>query len=282
MEQIVDSRKNKPLRHCAKRKKEKMSTIAITNLDPIEIPHHFNLTHCPPTEFELSPRKTEKVSLPPHLGSILADYDMATGSSPKSEALIRSRINVIILTTMAKMKREFVAQLHTSTVSASSTVSSALLKSIHLKFERQIKFDWKSDNRLVKLSGIVDYSLSYGLPNKYGTNVAIIEAERPHFLKRGMLHCLAYMAMIHEKRKQSKVRDKSVYGIATDSYEWVFIRIRPNGEWIEKTYHWVHSAQDIVSMLVKIFAHAAGYNPQTMYKREYPASSEQPATRTPK
>ncbi|KAJ5514226.1 hypothetical protein N7463_003778 [Penicillium fimorum] len=265
MEQIVEPRKNKHLKNRSKHKKE-IPTIAITDLDPIEIPHHFNLTHCPPTEFELSPRETEEVSLPSYLNSILADYDMATGGSPKSETLIRSRINVIILTTLAKMKREFVAKLGTSV--ASSTVSSTLLKSIHLKFERKVKFDWKSDNRLVKLSGVIDYSLSYGVPNTYATNMAIIEVERPHLLKRGMLHCLAYMAIIHETRKQSKARDKSVYGIATDSYEWVFIRIRPNGEWIEKTYNWAHSAQDIVSMLVKIFARAAGFNPQASYKRE--------------
>ncbi|KAJ5834915.1 hypothetical protein N7447_000941 [Penicillium robsamsonii] len=260
MEQIVEPRKSKPLKNHAKRKKE-MPTIAITDLDPIEIPHHFNLAHCPPTEFELSPRKTEKVSLSSHLNSILADYDMATGGSPKSEALIRSRINVIILTTLAKMKREFVAKLSTSV--ASSTVSSTI-KSIHLQFERKIKFDWKSDNRLVKLSGIIDYSLSYDIPNEYATNMAILEVERPHLLKS---------AMIHETRKQSKTRDKSVYGIATDSYEWVFIRIRPNGEWVEKSYNWAHSAQDIVSMLVKNFARAAGFNPQTSYKREYPTSS---------
>lgn len=36
--------------------------------------------------------------------------------------------------------------------------------------------------------------------------------------------------MIHKTRKQANVPDTSVYGIATDSFEWVFIRIRPNGE----------------------------------------------------
>ncbi|KAJ5185260.1 hypothetical protein N7491_006870 [Penicillium cf. griseofulvum] len=250
-----------------------MPTVAITDLDPIEIPHHFNLTHCPPTEFELSPRETEKVSLPPHLNSILADYDMATGGSPKTETLIRSRINVIILTTLAKMKREFAAKPRPS-------ASSIPLKSIHLKFKRKMKFDWKSDNRLVRLSGIVNYSLSYGIPNKYATNMVMMEARRPHLLKSGMLHCLAYMAMIHETRKQSRIRDTSVYGVATDSYQWVFIRIRPNGEWSEKTYSWVHSAQDIVSMLVIIFAHAAGFDPQTGYKRGYSASLQSRLSRS--
>lgn len=71
MEKIVESRrlKHKDLenRIRAMRKKSKeMSAIAITDLEPSEIPHHFNLTHCLPTELEFSPRKTLKVSLPPH------------------------------------------------------------------------------------------------------------------------------------------------------------------------------------------------------------------------
>lgn len=36
--------------------------------------------------------------------------------------------------------------------------------------------------------------------------------------------------MIHETRKRAKIPDTSVYGIATDSFKWAFIRIRPNGE----------------------------------------------------
>lgn len=36
--------------------------------------------------------------------------------------------------------------------------------------------------------------------------------------------------MVHETRKRAKIIDTSVYGIVTDSFEWVFIRIRPNGE----------------------------------------------------
>ncbi|KAJ6138333.1 hypothetical protein N7471_004819 [Penicillium samsonianum] len=264
MEKIVESRKlkHKALENQvrAKRKKlKKMPTIAITDLDPSEIPHHFSLTHCPPTEFELSPSKTEQASLPPHLDSILADYDMATGGSPKNEALIRSRIDVIILTTLVKMKREFLAKPRTS-------VTSSSLKSVHLQFEREIKFVWKSGKRRVRLAGIVDYSLWYGMPNDYATNMAMVEATQPHLIKQGVFQCLAYMAMIHKTRKQANVPDTSVYGIATDSFEWVFIRIRPNGEYVKKSYEWALSSQEIVSMLAKIFAQAAGFDPQTGHK----------------
>ncbi|CAI7596580.1 unnamed protein product [Penicillium discolor] len=256
MEKIVESRKlkYKTLENRVRTKRKtskKMPTIAITDLEPSEIPHHFNLTHRLPTEFEFSPRKTQKISLPPHLNSVLVDYGIASSGSPINETLIRSRINVIILTTLAKMKREFPAKPRTPVASPAS------LKSIHLQFDREIEFIWKSDNRQVRLSGLVDYSLWYGMSDDYSTNMVMVEARQPDLIKRGVLQCLAYMAMIHETRRRAKIIDTSVYGIATDSFEWVFIRIRPNGEWTEKAYHWVHNAQEIVSMLANIFAHTA-------------------------
>ncbi|KAJ5398940.1 hypothetical protein N7465_009429 [Penicillium sp. CMV-2018d] len=256
MEKIVESErlKYKDLENrirVKRNKSKKMPTIAITDLEPSEIPHHFNLAHCEPTELEFFPRKTEKVSLLHHLNSVLVDYGMATSGSPMNETLIRSRINVVILTILAKMKREFPVKPRTPVASPTS------LKSVHLQFDRETEFIWKSDNRRVRLSGIVDYSLWYGMSDDYSTNMVIVEAKQPELIKRGVFQCLAYMAMIHETRKRAKIIDTSVYGIATDSFEWVFIRIRPNGEWTKKAYHWVHDAQEIVSMLANIFAHAA-------------------------
>jgi hypothetical protein len=70
MENTVESRKwRKALKHRRAKHKtlKKIPTIPITDLDLTEIPHHFNLTHCLPTEFELSPRETEMVSPPAHL-----------------------------------------------------------------------------------------------------------------------------------------------------------------------------------------------------------------------
>jgi hypothetical protein len=112
---------------------------------------------------------------------------MATSGSPINETLIRSRISVIILTTLAKMKRELPAKPRTPVVSSTSP------KSVHLKFDREIEFIWKSDNRRVRLSGIVDYSLWYGMPDDYSTNMTTIEASQPDLIKRGVFKCLAYM-----------------------------------------------------------------------------------------
>lgn len=121
------------------------------------------------------------------IDSVLVDYGIATSGSPINETLIRSRINVIILTTLAKMKREFPAKLRTPVASPAS------LKSIHLQFDREIEFIWRSDNRQVRLSGLVDYSLWYGMSDDYSTNTVMVEARQPDLIKRGVLQCLAYM-----------------------------------------------------------------------------------------
>ncbi|CAG7963634.1 unnamed protein product [Penicillium nalgiovense] len=194
------------------------------------------------------------------IGSIFPDCGIATSRSPPNKALIRSRVDVIILTVLAKVKREFAAKL-------SSSVASASLESVHLKFAPKMKFVWKSGKQRVTLSGIVDYSLWYGMPDDHAANMVMVNMVTMDLLKFGVYQCLAYMAIIHETRKQANIPDPSVYGVATDSPEWVFIRIRPNGEWVTKSYDWVHSSQEIVSMLAKTLAHAASFDPQTGQKR---------------
>ncbi|KAJ5236579.1 hypothetical protein N7489_006670 [Penicillium chrysogenum] len=270
MENTVESRKSwrKALKHRLRTRRKtskEIPTIPITDLDSSEIPHHFNLTHCLPTEFELSPRETEMVSLPAHLSSILPDYGIATSHSPPNKALIRSRIDVIILTVLAKMKREFAAKPLSSIASASS-IASTSHESVHLRVAREMKFVWKSGKQQVRLSGIVDYSLWYGKRNDHA-NMVMVKMVAMDLLKFGVHQCLAYMAIIHETKKQASIPGTSVYGVATDSSEWVFIRIRPNGEWVTKSYDWVHSPQEVVSMLAKTLAHAASFHPQTGQKR---------------
>ncbi|CAI7669422.1 unnamed protein product [Penicillium palitans] len=90
------------------------------------------------------------------------------------------------------------------------------------------------------------------------------------------------MAIIHHASKKAKMKDTSVYGIATDSFSWEFIQIRGNSE-MEK------SKVDIVSLLYKIFetaAHSSSIQPQLQRMRwregsdtEFTTELEQPRRR---
>ncbi|KAJ5686343.1 hypothetical protein N7536_008962 [Penicillium majusculum] len=67
------------------------------------------------------------------------------------------------------------------------------------------------------LSGVVAYSLWFGMPENYETNLVMVEAKKTEAVDSGMFQCLTYMAIIHHARKKAKMKDTSVYGIAPDS-----------------------------------------------------------------
>ncbi|KAJ6187616.1 hypothetical protein N7519_002524, partial [Penicillium mononematosum] len=106
----------------------------------------FHLTSAVPTEHELSPSKAEMVSPLPHVDSILTDDSTATKGSPENEAVVRSRIVAIILTTLAKMKQEYMTKpkpiprvsitSSSSVMSGSSIASIESINSIHLQSSR--------------------------------------------------------------------------------------------------------------------------------------------------
>ncbi|CDM35333.1 unnamed protein product [Penicillium roqueforti FM164] len=80
------------------------------------------------------------------------------------------------------------------------------------------------------LSGVVDYSIWFGSPGNYETNLVMVEAKKTRSLDEGMLSFLGYMGMIHHARKTAKMQDTPVYGIVTDSFRWDFIQIRADSE----------------------------------------------------
>jgi hypothetical protein len=95
-----------------------------------------------------------------------------------------------MLSTLAKMKHESKANPR---LSIGSALSSDTIKTVHLEFERSIERLWKVKGERVLLSGVADYSLWFGKPDDYETNVVMVEVKKPYFLKGGMLQCLAYM-----------------------------------------------------------------------------------------
>jgi hypothetical protein len=104
--------------------------------------------------------------------------------------MLRSRIDAIMLCTLAMMKRECVYNPRLSTGSIQSTDS---IRSLHLQFERSIKTPWKVEGTEYLLSGVVDYSLWFGTPQNYETNLVMVEAKRVGALDSGMFQCLAFM-----------------------------------------------------------------------------------------
>ncbi|KAJ5561042.1 hypothetical protein N7535_009239 [Penicillium sp. DV-2018c] len=184
----------------------------IAGLEHVDFVRQFKLVHSQPTNFGLSPNNI--VTIPAYIKDILADQELATRGSPMNNALVKCRVETIILTTLANIK------CHAG--------SCRELQSLNVQFDREIHLPWKLNRKIFNLSGTVDYSLWDGKPSERVTDTVVVKTETTPWLKRGMYHCLIYMAMIHHTRKRAGMPDTSIFGVATDGFEWVFIRIRPD------------------------------------------------------
>ncbi|RPB27311.1 hypothetical protein L211DRAFT_865540 [Terfezia boudieri ATCC MYA-4762] len=68
------------------------------------------------------------------------------------------------------------------------------------------------------------------ISNSFRSLLTIIEAKSPMSVNRAYIQALAYMGCIYRQRESVGARlDISTYGIATDGYQWQFLRLFPAG-----------------------------------------------------
>ncbi|KAJ5338302.1 hypothetical protein N7452_005030 [Penicillium brevicompactum] len=224
---------------------------AVTSLDRNEIARIFHLTRGTPMayEFEASPR--EPMFLPPHLEAVLSDYDLAMGRTTTTEASSRSRIDAIILLTLAQMKKDVAADPRSSVSSVRST------HSLHIQHETYVSMPWEFPDGLYVLRGKVDCSVWYENPDCLETNCVLVEAKRLGDVSMAVPQCLTYMAMVYWTRKRAGLSDLSVWGIATDSNYWNFIHIRPDGTFATEIYIYHNTPLKIMCMISKLYRRVA-------------------------
>ncbi|KAK9855843.1 hypothetical protein MYU51_001455 [Penicillium brevicompactum] len=87
--------------------------------------------------------------------AVLSDYDLAMGRTTTTEASSRSRIDAIILLTLAQMKKDVAADPRSSV----SSVSSA--HSLNIQQETYVSMPWEFPDGLYVLRGKVDCSVCY-------------------------------------------------------------------------------------------------------------------------
>ncbi|KAL4891747.1 hypothetical protein BDV59DRAFT_203339 [Aspergillus ambiguus] len=225
--------------------KRTISHIAVTSLTPDEIRKVFEIKEVSHNDhWTLSQEETRTV--PDHLNAILADYSVSLGGSPENEALMRCRIDTILLASLAAQKR------------ASSRDSGSSILSVHFQLETDMRLPWKYEGEQKVISGKTDYSLWYNAPEEMECNLLVVEAKRKGESSSGVFQVLAYMAMLHNARKEVGRKDVSIYGIATDSFTWSFLYLDNQGRWSRRTYEWGSGQGDkIVSWIHKIIRQAA-------------------------
>lgn len=109
-----------------------------------------------------------------HKGTILNYYNLACKGLPPNEALMRTRIDAILLTTLAATKQQSFSHHRDSTCS---------VQSVRFQFEKSMKLPWtrilengETDHRVVV--GKTDYSLRYGNPSDMESNLLVCEAKK--------------------------------------------------------------------------------------------------------
>ncbi|KAJ8195537.1 hypothetical protein LV164_002383 [Aspergillus fumigatus] len=148
----------------------------------------------------------DKIQGPEHLGPILSGYWRAAGRDGENKALMRSRLEIILVAVLASKKRE----------------SASAYGSLHLQFENSLSLPWSYLNGDYVLEGTTDYSIWYG-GRKRETNLLLLCALRRGNI--GRYRALSSMAILHHARKRAGRNDTTVYGIVTDTDEWRFLCI---------------------------------------------------------
>ncbi|OJZ85892.1 hypothetical protein ASPFODRAFT_33520 [Aspergillus luchuensis CBS 106.47] len=195
----------------------------------------------------------DRIAIPQHLRESLRDIDIVTEGAPHNEAHTRARIDAVLFSTLAAAKRE--ERSNQNRMSSSSTQS---VRSVHLQFEKDMKMEWTFPNKKRWLvTGRTDYSLWYGEPGQMEANLVVCEAKRKGVM--GVDQTLVYMAMLHQARRAAGRHDTAIYGVATDSNIWEFIRLGNDSKYSVAHYRWDHGQGiQIISTLRRIIDHASG------------------------
>lgn len=117
----------------------------------------------------------------------LADFDAVIRRSKCKEALIRGRLNTILMCSLA-------AEL-TPSDNVMSPVTPYFAEPLKLAFEMHLEKKVMPDGKPRLLKGVCDYSLWYASPDQLGTSLVVYEAKRDGYASNGVTQSLEYMGM---------------------------------------------------------------------------------------
>ncbi|KAF4151750.1 hypothetical protein CNMCM6936_001752 [Aspergillus lentulus] len=213
--------------------------ITIADIQPRDVRRFLRLQPDPDFSSCWQLTAQDKIQGPEYLGSILSGYWRAAGRDSENKALMRARLETILVAVLASKKRE----------------SASAYGSLHLQFEKNLSLPWSYQNRGYVLEGTTDYSIWYG-EQKRETNLLFFCASRRGNI--GRYQALSSMAILHHARERAGRNDTTVYGIVTDTDEWRFLCIDKESRYSGCIMSWDKGLQgDIISMIYKILNHAA-------------------------
>ncbi|KAJ5924846.1 hypothetical protein N7466_009033 [Penicillium verhagenii] len=141
----------------------------------------------------------------------------------------RSRLE-IILTRKFHLPTKFHSQLDVLLNHVFDIVEEDFGSSLALHSDLEFACEgWRLAGKQYTFYGVPDYSVWYGPVEKFATNFIIVQTETPGYFDEATVH--AYMGMIHMARKHRGGKNRTVYGLATDSNEFWFYQIDNDTRW---------------------------------------------------
>ncbi|KAL3485651.1 hypothetical protein BJX62DRAFT_242733 [Aspergillus germanicus] len=203
--------------------------MAVTNIPPEDLFEIFGLRHETARGQSWDLKASEKRSLPGHLEKLLHGWDEVFRSIEQNE-IIQSWLNSIIVLTLAARRRGPAFVQHgAQRKSITSTNVSASYENLRWVLEKPLWFRCKIRGKRTKIQIRTDYALWYGSRANLDTNLVVVQAKRLYDASCCGPQVIAFMAIVHRLRKQRGRMNAPIYGIATDTWYWYFLRLDPDG-----------------------------------------------------
>ncbi|KAL4778827.1 hypothetical protein BJX76DRAFT_362344 [Aspergillus varians] len=241
------------------KEKTELPTVAVIDIEPLEVEKTFGVRIITEKDPSWALGSAERRPVPDCLRQMLNNYAIAFGDEGGSEAAIRARLDAILLTVLAEKRREELGQFgeEKGKGKRSSTQSAISVNSLHWGYTQSLKLPcmYRSERSLITAGAA--YVLWYGNHHNAETNMAVVEAKELGSVDP--YPALCYIGMIHKARKQAGRANYPLFAIATDSYDWRFIRVEPNGKVFLRHYSFLGGEQvEVISHLHRIMAGLSG------------------------
>ncbi|KAJ0421234.1 hypothetical protein BJY00DRAFT_312147 [Aspergillus carlsbadensis] len=164
---------------------------------------------------------SEECKMPDHLKSVLEDYKLAFGETEQTEPLLRVKVETVLFVLLAFIKKR---DYSTDSVGPSD--------SLHWQLDVPFTYMPVLDKRVSKTitpSGDIGHVLFYGSPEKVETNLIVVITKCPN-VGWGKYQAKAHIALLQRARERAGRPDTPIYGFVTDTIDYVFIRIDPQGK----------------------------------------------------
>ncbi|KAL3485647.1 hypothetical protein BJX62DRAFT_242728 [Aspergillus germanicus] len=257
-------KKERQERERQQKREQQLPTKAVTDIAAVDLWDTFGLKRETTRTQIWSLAAYEKRGVSNHLRQMLLDWDEAFKGVDQNEMEIRGRLNSIVVAILAAKRREEYGQHGAGKGfnKRTSTETLAQYKSLRWTLERAFTFRWKIKGKLTEIKGRMDFALWYGNREDLETNMVVVEAKRLHDAGQGVPQAIIYMAILHKARKQAGRTNSPIYGIATDSWDWHFLRLDPISGVVSTHFvNWHTDPIEVISLIHKIIDQAACLTP---------------------